>query len=72
MKQYSSYEADNPPGALLISRRRQVKGTKPKVKRWTLEELREGLTEYRAMSWEDGRKVPVRIDGFLDWLGERG
>ncbi|KKN46069.1 hypothetical protein LCGC14_0676900 [marine sediment metagenome] len=66
MKQYPPYEADNPPGAPLVSRRRQVKGTKPRVKRYSLEEL-----------YELGRKFGEEYSyvgpyqKFLDWLEEQ-
>ena len=47
--------------------RRQVKGTKPKVKRWALEELRELVGEFEN---DVGDEDHAR--DFLDWLGEQG
>lgn len=46
--------------------RRQVKGTKPRVKRWNLEELRGKAKEWEGQ-WEDGGGDTL---DFLDWLGE--
>jgi hypothetical protein len=51
--------------------RRQVKGTKPKVKRWTLEELRElGQQFMRETALGEGESYLAEC--FLDWLGEQG
>ncbi len=44
--------------------RRQVKGTKPRVKRWSLEELRQQV----AILWPAGSDVVEHVNAFLDWL----
>ncbi len=53
--------------------RRQVKGERPRVKRWDLQEL-----QLSAVEWiEDALKSPPPVEGrhpllrFLDWLGEQ-
>jgi hypothetical protein len=52
--------------------RRQVKGTKPRVKRWSLEELRELASRWWAEASEGGL-AQSEMDGtaFLDWLEEQ-
>jgi hypothetical protein len=49
--------------------RRQVKGTKPKVKRWTLEELRAACAGFYDET--AGRSFVRDANKFLDWLGEQ-
>jgi len=49
--------------------RRQVKGGRPRVKRWTLEELRERYDSYAVGENRHGHGY---IGCFLDWLGEVG
>lgn len=46
----------------------QVKGQRARVKRWTLEELREKGKEWEKQ-WEDGGGNTL---DFLDWLGDQG
>jgi hypothetical protein len=57
--------------------RRQVKGTKPKVKRWTLEELDELLKRFVYESDEESVPYPTGPIGdaviiFFEWLGDQG
>ena len=53
---------------------RQVKGTKPKVKRWTLEELQ----EINGYPWAENEDDRISVRRFLEHLkgqeraGERG
>ncbi|KKL28950.1 hypothetical protein LCGC14_2370030 [marine sediment metagenome] len=48
--------------------RRQVKGTKPRVKRWSLEELRALLAAW----YEADAEIPIgEMSAFLDWLERR-
>ena len=51
--------------------RRQVKGTKPRVKRWSLEELREALSEFEHEPPQSGEAAMVSAESivfFLDWI----
>ncbi len=52
--------------------RRQVKGTKPKVRRWSLEELRQGLASFEKEPPQSDEAAMVSAESvvfFLDWLG---
>ncbi|KKK87927.1 hypothetical protein LCGC14_2748350, partial [marine sediment metagenome] len=51
--------------------RRQVKGTKPKVKRWTLEELLELAYQFMLHLTDANPPLPNTSGHFLEWLGEQ-
>jgi hypothetical protein len=51
----------------------QVKGTKPKVKRWSLEEMEELEASMDRTSWYAEQDVHLDcLRNFLHWLGEQG
>jgi hypothetical protein len=53
--------------------RRQVKGTKPKVKRWSAKELISPAEQFLNGYPEPPKSSYTEaIDFFLDWLGEQG
>ena len=51
--------------------RRQVKGTKPKAKRWSEPDLRGEIQNWLG-DYDATEEQLQGVDFFLDWLGEQG